>query len=79
MKPAGRPGDACRAEERERDRDERRAARRSADADGGRREGAHQELALGADVEQAGLEAEADGQAGEHQRRRVDQGVDDRR
>ena len=38
---------------------------RSGHADGDRAEGAHQELALGADVEQAGLEAEADGQAAE--------------
>ena len=35
-----------------------------------------QELALGADVEEASLEAEADAQAGEEQRRGLDQGRD---
>ena len=49
------------------------------DADRDRAEGAHQELALGADVEQAGLEAERDRQAAEDQRRRCDQRADDRR
>ncbi len=51
----------------------RRAAglSRSCDADDDRAEGAHQELALGADVEQPGLEAEPDRQAAEEQRRRV--------
>ena len=48
------------------------------DADDDRAEGAHQELALHADVEQAGLEAEADGQAAEQQRHRVVERVDDR-
>ena len=47
------------------------------DADDDRAEGAHQELALDADVEQAGLEAEADGQAAEEQRHRVVERVDD--
>ena len=48
------------------------------DADGDRAERAHQELALGADVEQAGLEAEGDRQAAEDERRGRDEGVDDR-
>ena len=51
---------------------------RSCDADDDRAERAHQELALGADVEQAGLEREADRQAAEEQRHRVDERVDDR-
>ena len=41
-------------------------------------EGAQQELALGADVEQAGLERQADRQAAEDQRRRGDERIDDR-
>ena len=40
------------------------------DADDDRAERAHQELALGADVEQAGLECEPDRQAAEQQRHR---------
>ena len=47
-------------------------------ADGGRGKRADQELPLGADVEQPGLEPEADGQAAEDQRRGGDQGVGDR-
>ena len=44
----------------------------------GRRQGAHEELALAADVEQAGLEAEPDREADQDQRGRVDDRVDDR-
>ena len=40
-------------------------------------QGPDEELALGADVEQAGLEAEGDGQAAEDERRRLDERVDD--
>ena len=47
------------------------------DADDDRAQRAHQELALDADVEQAGLEAEADRQAAEEQRHRVVERVDD--
>ena len=50
---------------------------RELDADDDRAEGAHQELALDADVEQPGLEAQADGQAAEEQRHRVVERVDD--
>ena len=47
--------------------------------DDDRAERAHQELALGADVEQAGLEREADRQAAEQQRDGRHQRVDDAR
>ena len=42
-----------------------------------RRESAHEQLALGTDVEQACPEAEADRQSGQDQGRGPDQGVDD--
>ena len=76
MKPQARPEDHP-GHERDRDRDDRRAVAQL-DADDDRAEGAHQELALHADVEQAGLEAEADGEAAEQQRHRVVERVDDR-
>ena len=57
--------------------DDRRALAEP-DPDDDRPERAHQELALGADVEQAGLERQADGQAAEQQRRGRDERVDDR-
>ena len=64
------------AGECDRDRDEARLGA-DGDARGDRAEGAHQELALGADVEQASLEAEADRQAGQQERCRRDERVDD--
>ena len=42
-------------------------------------ENTHQELALRADVEQAGAETEGDGQPAQDQRRRVNERVDERR
>ena len=66
------PGD-----QRDGDRDDDGGLSAQLDADDDRAEGAHQELALDADVEQAGLEAEADGQAAEQQRHRVVERVDD--
>ena len=57
------------ASDRERDGDERRPSLPERRRPSRCREAAHQELALRADVEQAGLEAEADRQAREDQRR----------
>ena len=48
------------------------------DADDDRPERPHEELALGADVEQAGLEPECDGEAAEDERGRRDERVHDR-
>ena len=75
MKPYASPA-AMPASTRDRDGGDRRQAG-GRHAHGRRRQPAHQELALGADVEQARLEADADREAGQHQRRRLHEGVDD--
>ena len=64
-------------EEGERDRDQRRGFAQL-DADRDRPERPHQELALGTDVEQPGLERQPDRQAAQDERDRVDERVDDR-
>ncbi len=51
-------------------------ASREGDASRDAAQGAHEELALGADVEQAGLEAEAHGEARQDERRGADERVD---
>ena len=76
MKPQRAP--ASDAGQRRRAGSRSTRARRPGDAHGDRAERAHQELALGADVEQAGLEAEGDRQAAEDQRRGRDERSDDR-
>ena len=58
------------AADRDRDRDDGRLVRDD-DAHPDSAEGAHQELALRADVEEPGLEPECDRQAGEDERRRT--------
>ncbi len=72
----GRAGEHA-GDHHERDRDDRRRPRRHDGDEDDRRgaPGAHQELALGADVPQAHPECERTRQAGEDQWRRRDQGV----
>src|SRR3954453_7836626 len=69
--PAGRAAGVARRAGAARRRD-RHEGRRLAqlDADDDRTEGTHQELALGADIEQAALEREADREAAQQQRHR---------